>query len=340
MAFEKVSTEAILDGYFRKENAWNIISDYSRYPQIMDNIDKVEITGRDGEEGTSQWFISVEEAPLTWVEKDFFNAGNYEIIFKSIEGDFDNINGHWSIKDCVDSGISIRFEIQYNLGIPVIEEVLGRILHDKMKSNIDKMMDAVKKELCSKAHDERRYPRHAIGKNHACMLNNRPVSLFLINFSAGGMMTHFAPDIAKNGQICLADTVLDVEAVYASEPQNRCHFVFRKPIEGDLLKALLSRLTLASGRLTSSDSAPQEALVFGDEVVPIQLLDLTRDGLCFSAEGASLPAMETFTVGNTAFPLKEVVRDQGRNTVQIRFSNHLNDDQYRWMRGKIRMVQE
>ncbi len=341
MAFEKVATEAILDGCFRKENAWNIISDYERYPQIMDNVDKVEITGRSGEEGTSQWFISVEEAPLTWVEKDFFNPRNYEIVFKSIEGDFDAINGYWAIKDSIDSGISIRFEIQYNLGIPVIEEVLGHILYDKMKSNIDKMMAAVKKELCSTARNERRHTRHAIGNYHACMLNDQPLNLFLLNFSAGGMMTHFVPNIAKNGSLSLAGSMLDVAAIYANESQNRCHFVFHRPVGEELLKNLVSRLTLASGRLKSPASGPQEALVFGDvQEVPIRLLDLTRDGLSFLAEGGDLPPMETFTVGNTAFPLKEVVRDQGRNTVKIRFSDHLNDNQFRWMREKIRLVQE
>jgi ribosome-associated toxin RatA of RatAB toxin-antitoxin module len=341
MAFEKVSTEVVLDGYFRKENAWNIISNYERYPQIMDNVDKVEVTGRNGEDGTSQWFISIEDAPLTWVEKDYFNPANYEIVFKSIEGDFDAINGCWTIRDNIDSGISIRFEIQYNLGIPVIEEVLGHILYDKMKSNMDSMMAAVKKELCSTARNERGHIRHAIGNHHACMLNDWSLNLCILNFSAGGMMTHFVPDIPKNGSLSLAGIMLDVAAIYANESQNRCHFVFRSPVEEELLKVLVSRLTLASGRLKSAASGPQEALVFGDaQEVPIRLLDLTRDGLSFLAEEADLPPMETFTVGNTAFPLREVIRDEGRNTVRIRFSDHLNDDQFRWMREKIRISQE
>lgn len=340
MAFEKVATEAVLDGYFRKENAWNIISDYTRYPQIMDNVDKVEIIERNGEEGISQWFISVEEAPLTWVEKDLFNTRNYEIIFKSIKGDFDNINGHWAIKDSVDSGINIRFEVQYNLGIPVIEEVLGHILHEKMKNNIDKMMAAVKKELGSNTCNERRHERHPIGNFQMCMVNDQPVKLFLVNLSAGGMMTHFVPGIAKEGIISFGDAMLDIEAVYANEAQNRCHFIFRRPIGEKLLKTLLVRFTNASGRFRPSATGPREALVFGDDQeVPVRLLDLTKDGLSFFVEGASVPEMETFTVGNTAFPLKEVVRDQGRNTVQIRFSDHLNDEQYRWMREKIKIAQ-
>jgi ribosome-associated toxin RatA of RatAB toxin-antitoxin module len=337
MAFETVATEAVLYGYFRKENAWNIISDYSRYPQIMDNVDKVEITERNGEEGLSQWFISVEDAPLTWVEKDYFNSAKYEIIFKSIEGDFDNINGHWTIRDSVDSGIHIRFEIQYNLGIPVIEEVLGHILHEKMKSNIEKMMTAIKRELNAKADNERRHERHPIGSSQVGRINGRPIKPFLINLSSGGMMTQFLPGISGECTLSFGALDLDIKAVYSSEPQNRSHLLFRRPLEATMLKTLLSRFTLASGRFRPSATGPQEALVFGnDQEVPIRLIDLTRDGLSFFVEGSSVPAMETFTVGNTAFPIKEVIRDEGRHTVQIRFSDHLSDDQFLWMREKIK----
>ncbi len=65
MSFETVTTEAVLPGCVRKEKAWDIISDYSRYPAIMDNVDKVEITERTGKEGISRWYITVEEAPST-----------------------------------------------------------------------------------------------------------------------------------------------------------------------------------------------------------------------------------------------------------------------------------
>jgi len=252
MAFETVTTEAILPGSIRKENAWKIISDYTRYPAIMDNVDKVEITERSGEEGISRWYVTVEDAPLYWVEKDFFNSRNCEIVFKSIEGDFDNINGHWRIKDnSIDSGITIHFEIQYNLGIPVIEEVLGHILQEKMKTNIDKMMAAVKKELCGAELDERKHPRHAIGRSHACSYNSTPYSLFVLNISAGGMMTRFVPGISGSGDMNIASAVFDIAAVYPDETADRCRFVFRQTLDDALLKHLVSHLAAEPQRLAA-----------------------------------------------------------------------------------------
>jgi ribosome-associated toxin RatA of RatAB toxin-antitoxin module len=241
MAFETVTTEALLQGCYRKEKAWNIISDYTRYPAIMDNVDKVEIAERSGEEGVSRWYITVEEAPLYWVEKDHFNCRDFEITFKSIEGDFDNINGCWRIRDSVGDGIAIRFEIQYNLGIPVIEEVLGHILKEKMKTNIDRMMTAVKGELCCAAHDERKYPRYAVGQPFACSFKGTSLDLFVLNLSAGGMMTRFVPGLRDTGALEMAPALVDVAAVHADENADRCRFVFREALDDELLKQLTSR---------------------------------------------------------------------------------------------------
>jgi ribosome-associated toxin RatA of RatAB toxin-antitoxin module len=242
MAFEKVSTEAILPGCVRKENAWDIISDYTRYSAIMDNVDKVEITERSGEEGISRWYVTVEEAPLYWVEKDLFNKHDYEIIFKSIEGDFDNINGRWHIRDGASGGIAINFEIQYNLGIPVIEEVLGHILKEKMKTNIDKMIAAVKNELCGAHSDERNYPRHLIGQPQVCAYNGTLLSLYVLNLSAGGMMTRFVPGADSAGALEIAAKNLSVAAVHADQGADRCRFVFREALDDALLKHLVSQL--------------------------------------------------------------------------------------------------
>jgi hypothetical protein len=93
MGFERVSTEAILKGKVRKEFAWTIISDYSRYEAIMDNVDRVNILEKSATEGKSEWFVTVEEAPLRWVERDYYDADNFELRFESIDGDFENING-------------------------------------------------------------------------------------------------------------------------------------------------------------------------------------------------------------------------------------------------------
>jgi ribosome-associated toxin RatA of RatAB toxin-antitoxin module len=326
----------ILEGCHRKENAWNIISNYALYPGMMDNVDKVEICERNGDEGVSRWYITVEDAPLYWVEKDYFDSPNYEIVFKSIEGDFDNINGHWSIKDHIESGIQIRFEIQYNLGIPVIEEVLGHILKEKMKANIDRMMGFIRNELGAKAAEERRHERLAIGSRHAFLLNDTPLGLFLLNFSAGGMMTRFQAGLPRSGMLDIAGTLVDIEAIYQNPAQNVSHFVFRRPLPQELFEPLLTRLTRGRGWLQPSGTEPHEALVFFDkQEVPVTILNLARDRMSLQVQGVEVPHMQAFTIGSSAIQVNEVLCDRSSNTVDLRFSNSLSDEQFLWMQGRF-----
>ena len=253
MAFQTVVSEAVLSGCFRKENAWNILRDYTRYPEFMENVDKVEIIERNGNVGMSRWFITVEDAPLAWIEKDLFDTPNYQIAFQSIEGDFDNINGRWSIIDNIDSGIAINFELQYNLGIPVIEEVLGHILQEKMKANLDTMMVGVTNELQRGVVEERRHVRYTVGRYHTFDMGAIPCRVFVRDISAGGMAAHYQPGmLPKGGTLAIDGITIDVESVYNSEALNRSQFVFRSEVPDETFRRLRAVLAGGSARLKPS----------------------------------------------------------------------------------------
>ncbi|MBN2036735.1 MAG: SRPBCC family protein [Chitinispirillaceae bacterium] len=272
MAYQKVLSETTIPGSVRKESAWDIISDYSRYPAIMDNVDKVEIFERTGNEGISKWYVSVEDAPLYWKEKDHFSRTNYHILFKSIEGDFDNINGQWRITDSGESGIKISFEIEYNLGIPVIEEVLGDILREKMKSNMEKMLNAITKSLGAQSKDERIHPRYPINRQHAASMSGDEYDLFVHNLSARGMMVRCSQAIQKTGTMRLATIFLDIAAVHACQSGGQYRLLFRTPLEQGLLSSLMENLVPAPQASEILQPGPQEAIVIPERAdIPCRL---------------------------------------------------------------------
>ncbi|MBN1131109.1 MAG: PilZ domain-containing protein [Chitinispirillaceae bacterium] len=329
MAFEKVLSETLLPGSVRKEQAWKIITDYSKYPLIMDNVDKVEIIERNRETGISRWEVSVDDAPLYWVEKDFFNHRDFHLAFKSTEGDFDNINGQWRITDSSGSGIAICFEIEYNLGIPVIEEVLGPVLREKMETNMSKMVSAIKKELASSATDERRFPRMAINRNHTALQNGSEYELTVINLSAGGMMVRPAAKQITPGTLQLAVAMLDIVTIDEDEVSGRCRCIFRRPLEETVLTALRESL-MSAGRTPIARSAGlHDVLVFRNEQeLPVQLLELTAKEMRFYSQGAQVPDFSTLSSG-AAIALKEIIRDEVNNLVRVTFSTPLSHEQHR-----------
>ncbi len=244
MAFVKVSTSKTLTGHFRKEKAWELISDYTRYPDIMENVDAVTIHERNGNEGISEWFVTIEEAPLTWKEKDCFDNDNYEITFKSIAGDFDNINGRWKIENHNHEGISIHFTIDYNLGIPVIEEVLGHILEEKMKSNMETMITSVKNSLVSEEIDERRYQRHSVETHHTIKVNGSSVRASIVNISRGGMMIEYDDKLdLLDATVKINGTTIDSKIILNEVKKKNYRIVFKELVTEEELNKLITILS-------------------------------------------------------------------------------------------------
>jgi ribosome-associated toxin RatA of RatAB toxin-antitoxin module len=339
MAIEKVATTTELLGCFRKESAWNIITDYTRYPQFIDNIQKVEVTERSGDEGVSRWFLTLDNAPLTWLERDYFDRSRFEVMFKSIEGDFDNINGRWKIKERADSGISILFELEYNLGIPVIEEVLGPILFGKMKANVDRMMAAIHKELSRKACDERRFPRHAIRRSIDCTLDGTACTLFVIDLSARGMMTRRLHAVTDKTRLTIGGHTLDIVAVHGDDTHNRTRFIFRKPLAESELMALLNEISTDEIAPHAPIVEPRDAIVIcSDRKTAIRLHALSQEGMKFSYHGDETPNLDLFTIGSLPIILKEIVHDAKSNLVSVRFKSLLDDGQYRTVREHFGMA--
>lgn len=138
-----------------------------------------------------------------------------------------------------------------------------------------------------------------------------------------------------------AGASLDIAAIHADEAQNRSRFIFRTPLDDAIFNPLLSRLAAGSGRLFKpSAAAPQEALIFcNDRELPIRILDITRGGMSFSCNGAPVPDIRNFTIGNTAIMLREIVHDEACKMVSVSFSDPLDNEHYRWVRERFSMAE-
>jgi ribosome-associated toxin RatA of RatAB toxin-antitoxin module len=333
MALEKVLSEAIIPGCVRKERAWEIISDYAKYPTIIEIVDKVEVLERTEETGLSKWQITIENAPLYWVEKDFFNHHAFQIRFKSIEGDFDAINGRWHITDADASGIKIAFEIEYDLGIPVIEAVLRPILREKMKASMARMVRAIQQHLIAKSSDERRYERRIINRNQTARQNGVAYNLFIANLSPGGMMVSSSAPLLQQGPLQLSIAMLDIATIVSEKEYGRNRIIFSRPLDEEVFSSLAENLLLTGQSVEAPGNLAQEAVVIRSEAdMSLQLLELTADSMRLAVQGSEPPSMESFTIGTTTLPLRQVVHDGKRNMVNVYFQNPLNNQQLQQVR--------
>lgn len=125
-----------------KERAYSEIKDIEKYPDYMESISSIEILQRDGQSITARWNGSIDGAPLTWIQKNELLDHKQEVRFEALEGDFEIFKGKWSIGSHKNK-LLLQLEIEYRLGIPVIEDVLGPILSEKIKTNSIAMLEAI-----------------------------------------------------------------------------------------------------------------------------------------------------------------------------------------------------
>jgi len=129
-----------------RQRAYEIMKDMERYPEYMESVKSVKILEQDKNRVTTHWEAELDGAPINWVQKVRMEEKSQEMTFEAIEGDFDVFRGKWCVFEC-DKRVCLKLLIEYRLGIPVIEEVLGPILEEKVRNNSKDMLEAIVKQM-------------------------------------------------------------------------------------------------------------------------------------------------------------------------------------------------
>jgi ribosome-associated toxin RatA of RatAB toxin-antitoxin module len=331
MSFQRISTEAIVKGMVRKDAAWRVISDFGNYPALMSNVDKVVVHERKEHHGKSEWFVTLDNAPLHWLEHDTFDAPRYGINFESIDGDFERISGSWKVEDGNGDGIRLEYSVDYRLGIPVIEEVVGDVLKQKMKKGIDSMMLAVKNELDKPARiEERAYSRSGINSYNTFLLNEREMRAHVINISRQGMM-FVATALTDPGKALIAIDGVIVDAEVFSDPvfPRRMRAVFQKAIRQDELDTVVEYLTTKNVRSVSRILIQKDAVLkYGEKEISVHIVDISPGGMLIGRIDPSEIIDDAFEIEGVSLVPGNGKYDAVKKTLRIQYAQNLNEVDY------------
>jgi ribosome-associated toxin RatA of RatAB toxin-antitoxin module len=129
-----------------KRKAYAMMRDVGRYPEYMPSVIAIDIFKQNESELTTRWDAEIDGAPIRWVQTVLCKDAEQEMVFEAIEGDFDVFRGKWSVIES-EGQIYLKLLVEYKLGIPVIEEVLGPILKEKVRANSEAMLGAIVSQL-------------------------------------------------------------------------------------------------------------------------------------------------------------------------------------------------
>jgi len=181
-----VTTSILIDRRYRLSAVFDRLKKLEEYPDIMPDVKHVKVLSRDKDGGASEWDVDIDGCPLHWRERDSFDDLNRIFRFRSIEGDFDTLNGNWSVHEDED-GIRVEFQIEYLIGIPVIEDIIGPVLDEHLENNSMKMLKDLKRKVESEDFpEERAEPRRPVDFTATLLYDGRSEVLRVTDLSENG----------------------------------------------------------------------------------------------------------------------------------------------------------
>ncbi len=122
--------------------AFKVVEDIESFPKFMPNVNAITVLEADDQRRVAEWDITIDDAPLTWIEEGIYDHKNLSVRFRAIEGVFDRFDGYWQVVPNGE-GSRVEFELIYEIGLPEIEEVIGPILRERLIENCESMLAAI-----------------------------------------------------------------------------------------------------------------------------------------------------------------------------------------------------
>jgi ribosome-associated toxin RatA of RatAB toxin-antitoxin module len=244
-----ISAVKDLPGCFRKSDAWNQIADFQNYRHIIPHIDAIKILEKNPTSSRTEWFITLDGAPFSWIELDLFVHDQFLVRHEAVNGDFDVFKGEWKIDDGATEGIRLTYSLDFKLGIPVIEENCQDILREKFQLYINSLIEKHSEKLGERAIEERRFKRVAVNRPASLTLDGRRIEAHVLDISLGGMallltkgMLEMRSDRPKAAEIKF--TTLETRGICHFDENNRIHRIqFAGPLNETDFKAICADLS-------------------------------------------------------------------------------------------------
>ncbi len=128
------------------ESVYNLAKDMEKYPTYMADIESVKVVERREDQTLSEWVSNIEGTPIIWTERDNFDDKNHIITYALTEGDLDKFEGKWTFIP-ENKGTRVTLGVDFDFGIPHLEELIGPTLESKVKENSDMMLSGMKQYL-------------------------------------------------------------------------------------------------------------------------------------------------------------------------------------------------
>ncbi|WP_035804607.1 type II toxin-antitoxin system RatA family toxin [Kitasatospora mediocidica] len=128
--------------------AWAAVVDVESYQRCMESVDSVVITDRaDDRHRTTAWSVRLKGSVLCWTEDEVIDPAARRFDFCQTSGDLGEFLGHWAVVPTADGGCVVSLHVDFDIGIPLLAEMLNSVAADALRENAEQMLQALQARL-------------------------------------------------------------------------------------------------------------------------------------------------------------------------------------------------
>lgn len=134
---------------------WKILRLITRmeyFPRYMPNVKQCTVLAKGAYNAITSWSVKVDDLPLSWKEQDEFDLENFRVRFRAIEGDLECFEGEWRLLDHPQGGTEACVNVRLKIGIPLIEDVIGKVVAQKLRKNFELMLAGMAEVITTKRY--------------------------------------------------------------------------------------------------------------------------------------------------------------------------------------------
>ena len=133
MTVEREMTAAAAD-------VWAHVKDIERYPAYTERVQRVVVTGEDGDVRDADWEVLLRGSLLRWSERAWISDERMSMRFTQTAGDLSYLSGEWSVT--AGPPVRARLVIEFEIGIPLLARMLTPVATEALEENARLMLEA------------------------------------------------------------------------------------------------------------------------------------------------------------------------------------------------------
>ncbi|MDJ1130777.1 type II toxin-antitoxin system RatA family toxin [Streptomyces iconiensis] len=127
---------------------WAAVTRLEDYATYMENVESVTVIGEtDAGNRTSEWSVLLKGSVLEWVEDDVLDEDERVMSFSQVSGDLDEFTGYWKVDDCGDGTSVVTFYVDFEIGIPLLADMLNPVATRALRENSEHMLRAIEQRI-------------------------------------------------------------------------------------------------------------------------------------------------------------------------------------------------